>query len=98
MSTLASYLRQRSKEICADNRCTADEHQCESYAYIAADGRLLDICMPDYFQGSSQPYATIPLPWTGRQDELDEEVAADLANQLEDYRHHVAGGHNDVEP
>jgi hypothetical protein len=37
--TLSQYLRQRSKEICADNHCTEDQHNCESYAYIAVDRR-----------------------------------------------------------
>ena len=73
--SLAQYLKQRSKEICADNECTEDEHNCGSYAYITKDGDLLDICIPDYFQGSSEPYAAIPLPWDGAQEELDDEVA-----------------------
>ena len=72
--TLSDYLAQRSKEICADNECTEDEHNCGSYAYITKDGDLLDICIPDYFQGSSEPYAAIPLPWSGTQEELDDEV------------------------
>lgn len=76
---LAKYLRQRSKEICADNHCTEDEHHCESYAYIRKDGALLDICASDYFQGHSGPYACIPLPWTGNQAELNEAIAQDCA-------------------
>lgn len=72
--TLAQYLRKRSKEICADNECTDEQHNCESYAYINADYQLLDLCYPDYFQGSSKPYAAIPLPWTGSQAELEEQV------------------------
>lgn len=76
--SLAQYLKQRSKEICADNECTEDEHNCESYAYITKDGDLLDICIPDYFQGSSKPYAAIPLPWSGTQEELDDEVVQQM--------------------
>lgn len=72
--TLAKHLKQRSKEICEMNECTEDEHNCESYAYINQDYQLLDICAPDYFQGSSKPYAAISLPWDGSQDELEHEV------------------------
>ena len=75
MQTLSDYLKERSKEICADNECTEDEHNCESYAYIAKDGTLLDICISDYFQGSGQPHAAIPMPWSGTQEELDDEIA-----------------------
>ena len=73
--TISQYLTQRSKEICADNECTDDEHNCESYAYITKDGNLLDVCASDYFQGSSKPVAAIPLPWNGTQEELDDEIA-----------------------
>ena len=73
--TLAQYLKQRSKEICVDNECTEDEHNCGSYAYITKDGDLLDVCIPDFFQGSGELYAAIPLPWDGTQAELDDEVA-----------------------
>ena len=73
--TISQYLTQRSKEICADNECTDDEHNCESYAYITKDGNLLDVCASDYFQGSSEPVAAIPLPWNGTQEELDDEIA-----------------------
>jgi hypothetical protein len=73
--SLAQYLRKRSKEICRDNACTEDQHNCESYAYVNKDGQLLDICMSDYFQGSSEPVAAISLPWTGTQAELEEEIA-----------------------
>ena len=83
--TLAQYLRKRSKEICRDNECTAEDHKCESYAYFATDdgGRLqlLDICYPDYFQGYSRPYAAIPLPWTGSQKDLENQVADEIAEQ-----------------
>ena len=44
-------------------------------AGITRDGNLLDICCLDFFQGSGEPYAAIPLPWGGTQEELDDEVA-----------------------
>jgi len=37
--------------------------------------RLLDICASDYFQGTSEPHASIPLPWSGTQAELEAEVS-----------------------
>ena len=74
---LAQYLRMRSCEICCDNGCKGDEHNCESYAYITASMQLLDICQSDYFQGSSKPVAAIPLPWTGGMRELKQAVADD---------------------
>lgn len=79
-SNLAAHLRKRSTEICADNNCNVDEgeHRCESYAYITANGALLDICMPDYFAGCSFPYAAISLPWHGNGDDLDSAVAMEI--------------------
>jgi hypothetical protein len=82
--TLAQYLKKRSVEICKDNNCTEDNHNCESYAYINADKQLLDICGSDYFQGSSKPHAAIPLPWTGTQAELEREVDDQCADFAED--------------
>lgn len=67
---LARYLTEQSQEICALNRCTEDEHQCASYAYIQDDGSLLDICIADYFQGCRTPHAAIALPWYGTGKEL----------------------------
>ena len=78
--TLAKHLEDRSTEICQMNDCTEDEHKCESYAYISKAG-LLDICCPDYFSGSSEPYACIPLPWSGSQEDLDAEVENQIAEQ-----------------
>lgn len=80
MQSLSQYLTQRSREICELNGCTEDEHKCESYAYINANVRLMDICAPDYFQGSSAPHAAIPLPWAGSQAELEAEVADQCAD------------------
>jgi hypothetical protein len=82
---LAKHLTQRSAEICSDNECTEDAHHCDSYAYIAEDGTLDDICYPDYWNGwGSQDVddhgeiAAIPLPWIGTGAELRDAVFADL--------------------
>lgn len=76
---LAQYLRSRSREICRDNGCKAGNHNCESYAYITADYRLMDICAPDYFQGCSKPHAAIPLPWRGGMRDLKRAVDNDCS-------------------
>ena len=81
---LSAYLTQQSKEICAMNECTEDKHYCESYAYISKSGRLLDICGSDYFQGSNEPYAAIPLPWRETQEELDDEIAEQTYDESEE--------------
>jgi hypothetical protein len=73
---LATYLKQQSAKICQMNECTEDEHKCESYAYIDKERNLLDICYSDFFAGSSEPYAAIPLPWDGTQEELEDEIAS----------------------
>lgn len=72
--TIAQHLQSLSKEICAMNGCTVDEHHCESYAYIDSEMNLLDVCQSDYFQGTSKPCAAVCLPWIGTQAELEEEV------------------------
>jgi len=68
------HLQQRSEEICHLCECKENNHNCESYAYISYTGSLIDICISDYFQGSGQPYAAIPLPWYGTRGELREEI------------------------
>ena len=75
---LAQYLTRRGAEICRDNGCTEEEHRCESYAYINDDMGLMDLCASDYFQGSSGPYACIPMPWHGSYTELRKEVGAQI--------------------
>ncbi len=80
---LSQYLAKRSQEICADNECTEEDHNCESYAYINEDMELLDLCACDYFQGSSQPYAAIQLPWTGSQTQLRLAVGEQIEEQEE---------------
>ena len=81
---LSRYLRARSREICKDNECPrGGDHNCESYAYIRHDGRLLDVCASDYFQGESKPYAAVSLPWTGNAHELRDEIEEQTFEQLE---------------
>lgn len=75
--TLAKYLKKRSAEICHDNGCWGNDHNCESYAYITKCGELLDICSSDLFQGHGGPYAAISLPWSGSQKELMRQVRED---------------------
>jgi len=77
--TLSQYLKKMSKEICHRGECTEDEHHCDYCAYINSQVQLMDICAPDYFQGSSKPYAAIPLPWSGNQKELEREVKEQCA-------------------
>lgn len=79
--TTAEFLTEQSKEICAMNDCTEDEHFCESYAYFNKEHTLLDLCYPDYFQGYSGPFAAIPLPWTGTQEDLEEEIDDQIAEE-----------------
>lgn len=76
-NALAKHLAECSAKICRDNDCNEDRHNCESYAYISADG-LLDLCGADYFQGSSKPYAAISLPWLGTGEELKKEVLEEI--------------------
>jgi len=45
------YITKRSKEICESNKCTDDEHFCESNAYITKDGTVHDVSPSDFFQG-----------------------------------------------
>ena len=81
---LAEYLARRSKEICEDNECTEDKHNCDSYAYISQDCTLHDICYPDYWLGWGEgdvdcygKIAAIPLPWTGTGADLRDDVDND---------------------
>jgi hypothetical protein len=84
LTELVEYLKERSKEICKENKCTEDNHNCESYAYITYNGALLDICLPDYFVGSGKPYAGIPLPFFNDNDgPVTENDIEDLKNEIE---------------
>lgn len=82
--TLSKFLRRRSKEICAMNACTEEQHNCDSHAYISADMQLINLCNPDFFQGHSRAYAAISLPWTGTQRELKEAVMEECFAELSD--------------
>ena len=69
---LAKWLGQQSRDICKMNGCTADDHKCESYAYISQDGDCHDVCISDYWRGWSSrdeethgKLAAIALPWSG---------------------------------
>ena len=82
---LANHLRHRSKEICKLNGCTEDDHNCESYAYIAEDGTLANVRSSDYFQGWGSEdeerhgkIAAIQLPWDGNGEELMRAVESDV--------------------
>ena len=75
---LSEYLNKRSKEICADNGCTKEEHFCKSNAYITEEGLLVDICNSCYFQGWDSEMAVISLPWEGTGEELKNEVLDDI--------------------
>jgi hypothetical protein len=77
--TMADHLMTLSKEICEMNDCTEDEHFCESYAYFNKKHTLLDLCASDYFRGCSGPFAAIPLPWTGTQEDLEKEIDDQIA-------------------
>ena len=75
---LAIHLREVSKTICAENGCTENDHKCESYAYVNIKGDLLDVCLPDYFSGSVNGYAVVPLPWNGDGDDLMDMVEREI--------------------
>lgn len=75
---LATWLEAKSAMICELNGCTEDEHNCESYAYIDADGNCHDVCASDYWQGQTYPIAAIPLPWQGDGTELYDAVMSDI--------------------
>ena len=80
LKDILCYIRERQIQICIDNSCKDDVHNCESYAYISENYQLLDICLPDYFQGSNKPYAAISLPVS---DELSvDEFKVNIDEQL----------------
>lgn len=62
---IADYLENRSIEICKDNECTKEVHNCESYAYFNYDKTkkeysLADICTSDYAQQCYASYISMP--------------------------------------
>lgn len=74
---LASIITETSKEICLENECTEDEHECESCAYFDFDGtlgawRIYEICLPDYLNRGTRSF--IPLPFEGTGKELFEMI------------------------
>jgi len=58
---LAQWLEDKSADICADNECTDEEHNCDSVAYGTVylskdeseiiDCEIHDICASDYWRG-----------------------------------------------
>jgi hypothetical protein len=75
------HLQKESKQICADNDCTEENHNCESYAYFDETG-LATICLPDYCQ-RRYPVA-LALPWCGSNEDLKNEVLNQLAENEEE--------------
>jgi hypothetical protein len=76
----ATYLTKKSKEICQDNECTEEIHNCESYAYydittkndIIIDLNRIDICGSDYIFKSCD--IALPLPFEGNGEDLLDEL------------------------
>lgn len=74
---IANDLKEKSKDICTDNECTEEEHNCESYAYFTKDDdnknyTLQDVCASDYAQ--SYKWIPVPLPFEGTGEELLEAI------------------------
>ena len=78
--SIAHHLSYKSLAICRDNRCTDEQHNCESFAYFDdnADGyfELKTICLPDYCQRCYD--VALPLPWSGTGAELKQELENNL--------------------
>jgi hypothetical protein len=75
LAQLAKFLTKKSKEICRDNQCTEDNHNCESNAYIDItidkDDNILsidviDICLSDYMQRSTNSMISLPFSGSGK--------------------------------
>ena len=70
---LTEHLAAMSKDICADNECTEDEHNCEFYAYFDLDCstkafELVTICQSDY---CNRVYdIAVPMPFHGNTRDL----------------------------
>ena len=75
MNKMAKYLAECSLEICADNDCTEDNHNCESYVYMDLEDGIWvihDICCPDY---APRSYAVaLSLPFEGNGADLMEAI------------------------
>lgn len=69
--SIADHLENRSEDICKDNDCTEENHNCESYAYFdkVDDTYILaTICHPDYCQRSYD--SMVGLPFSGNAFDL----------------------------
>jgi len=65
------YLNELSLDICKDNECNEENHNCESYAYFTKTGKhweLSDVCISDYANRCYEGY--IPMPFDGTGEEL----------------------------
>lgn len=90
LDELAAYLTERSKEICKDNGCTEDEHNCESNAYFDVEFRgdtltkcdLEDICCSDYLQRHVN--CAVSLPFSGNGADLLESIELNAEWSQED--------------
>ena len=81
---LAEWLADKSADICQDNGCEEDEHNCESYAYISQDAKCHDVCLSDYWRGWGSDdeerhgrLAAVLLPFHGSGLDLREMVDED---------------------
>lgn len=74
---ISEHLTKLSKEVCAQNECSNDNHNCESYAYFDYDKgtdsfSLCDVCVPDYANRSYD--CALPLPFTGYAEDLQDQL------------------------
>ena len=72
---LAAHLTKTSGEICAENECDGENHNCETFAYFDKTGDLWTletVCLPDYCQRSYD--SCVPLPFDGDGTTLLEEI------------------------
>lgn len=86
---IADYLHKRSREICLDNNCTEDNHNCESYAYFDIEYNndklikcdLRDICGSDC---ATRMYdSMICLPFKGNYIDLENEIKENFIQKEE---------------
>ena len=79
-NAVAAYLEKESIQICQDNECSGDDHNCGSYAYFTENGSLATVCLPDYCQ-RSYPVA-ISLPWIGNGRDLKRAIIKEFNNNF----------------
>jgi hypothetical protein len=83
-NALAKHLKEKSLEICEDNQCTEDGHNCESYAYFVKDEsdkyNLVDICASDYVQSHTWIPVSLPFQGTGKEllDAIEDNDCLDI--------------------